>query len=126
MRIGILPLFFFILIVTNCVALNTTGLTNRYKGSEAKDKIEEAATVAAQLYAISTGDLAGSTYINNIFLPPILVNLQPSEYYKKEDVNACVEEIKLFGALKLQPTIAVLFGQCSNLQPDNNVYGNLD
>ncbi|EIE01719.1 TIGR04452 family lipoprotein [Leptospira licerasiae] len=126
MRIGILPLLFILLIAANCVALNTTGLTNRYKGSEAKDKIEEAATVAAQLYAISTGDLTGTTYINNIFLPPILAGIKPSEYYAKDDVNACVDEIKLFGALGLAPTIGVLFGQCSNLQPDNNVYGNIN
>ncbi|MGJ4747118.1 TIGR04452 family lipoprotein [Leptospira sp. SA-E8] len=126
MRIGILPLLFILVIAVNCVALNTTGLTNRYKGSEAKDKIQEAATVAAQLYAIGTGDFSGSTYLNNIYLPPILAGIKPSEYYAKDDVNACVDEIKLFGALKLQPSIAVLFGQCSNLQPDNNVYGNVD
>lgn len=126
MRIGILPFLFILMIAVNCVALNTTGLTNRYKGSEAKDKIKDAATVAAQLYAISTGDFTGTTYINNIVLPPILAGIKPGEYYAKDDVNACVDEIKLFGALGLAPTIGVLFGQCSNLQPDNNVYGNVN
>lgn len=123
MRFTALIFFVSISVFANCALLNRTGLTDRYKGSEAQDMIQDAATISAQLYAISTSDFNGATYVQNILFPGILAGIKPSEYYVKDDIDSCVSEIKLFGVLGINPLIPAVFGQCSNLQPDGTVYG---
>ncbi|TGJ98561.1 TIGR04452 family lipoprotein [Leptospira langatensis] len=121
MRVKILAIVSFLFILSNCVVANQTGFTDRYKGSVAKSKIQEAATTGAALYAVAASDASGATYINNILLPPILANFSPTEYYNKSDVDSCAEEIKNFAALGVRPVVTVLFGQCTNIQPDGLV-----
>ncbi|TGJ99347.1 TIGR04452 family lipoprotein [Leptospira semungkisensis] len=121
MRVKILAVASFFYFLANCAVANQTGATDRYKGSVAKTKIQEAATTGAALYAVAAQDASGATYINNIVLPPILANFTPTEYYAKADVDSCAEEIKNFAALGVRPVVTVLFGTCTNIQPDGLV-----
>ncbi len=123
MQIRVFSILFLIVALADCALLNRTGTTDRYKGSAVKDKIQDASTVSAQLYAISSGDFSGATYAQNVIFPAILAGIEPGEYYAKADVDSCVSEIKLFGALGVQPVVATVFGQCSTLKPDGTVYG---
>ncbi|EPG67167.1 TIGR04452 family lipoprotein [Leptospira wolffii] len=123
MRLKFLLVLILVSVFANCALLNRSGLTDRYKGKEAQDMIQDAATTSALIYAISTGDYNASVYTQNILLPTILAGIKPSEYYVKADIDSCVSEIKLFGVLGLSPTYSSIFGQCSNLQPEGTIYG---
>ncbi|WP_244283115.1 TIGR04452 family lipoprotein [Leptospira neocaledonica] len=94
--------------ITNCVAIDTLGLTDTYKGDEAKKKLLDAAKIGDYLTANSyftdqgyTGSQLSSLVATQVltasFIDEAVFNLDESKYYKKKDVDNCAQVIQFSG-----------------------------
>lgn len=97
-----------ILFITNCIAVDTLGLTDTYKGDVAKDKLLAAAKIGDYLTASAyfteqgyTGSELDSYVAAQVilasFIDEAVFNLDESKYYKKKDVDNCARVIQFLG-----------------------------
>ncbi|TGN04027.1 TIGR04452 family lipoprotein [Leptospira dzoumogneensis] len=105
-RITITLLIF--LAIANCLAIDTLGLTDTYKGDVAKDKLLAAAKIGDYMTASAyftdqgyTGSQLDSYVIAQVilasFIDEAVIRLDESKYYKKRDVEKCANNIRSFG-----------------------------
>ncbi|EMJ97188.1 TIGR04452 family lipoprotein [Leptospira sp. WS58.C1] len=99
-----------LLFVLNCIAVDTLGITDTYKGDEAKEKLLAAAKVGDYLTATEyftdqgyTGAELDSYVMAQVilasFINETVFNLDESKYYKKKDVDDCAQVIQFLGVV---------------------------
>ncbi|TGL59497.1 TIGR04452 family lipoprotein [Leptospira sarikeiensis] len=82
----------------NCVILNPIGLTvDRIKGSEAASRISDAAITAEILNHTLRGVPTTAIPIG-VLLAPMVAGINSDSYYKKSDVENCVDNLIGFKA----------------------------
>ncbi|GBF38422.1 TIGR04452 family lipoprotein [Leptospira johnsonii] len=120
----LVPGFVFACWIFNCSLIDSTGLVDTvYKGSEAKEKIRNAAYVAdLSFYTAAYGDsaVAASVALYGSIIDSFVVKIDDSKYYKKDDVNACTTDIRRFGASFIADSLGtlILSSNCNNMKPD--------
>ncbi|MEI1278734.1 TIGR04452 family lipoprotein [Leptospira venezuelensis] len=96
--------------ITNCIAIDTLGLTDTYKGDVAKDKLLAAAKIGDYLTASAyfkdqgyTGSQLSSYVLAQVilasFIDETVFNIDESKYYKKKDVDDCAQVIQFLGVI---------------------------
>ncbi|EIE01325.1 MULTISPECIES: TIGR04452 family lipoprotein [Leptospira] len=96
--------------LVNCLVVDTLGLTDTYKGDEAKKRLINAAMVGDYLTANAaftaqgkTGSELESYVIADVlyasFIDELVFKVDESKYYKKRDVEDCATVIRSFGVL---------------------------
>ncbi|TGK01305.1 TIGR04452 family lipoprotein [Leptospira langatensis] len=132
-RISTITILLLMNIAINCLIVDATGLTNTYKGDEAKRRIINAAksgdyltahaAFAAQGYTGS--DLELMTLVDILLASAIdgaVINIDSSRYYKKGDVHACEVQIALLGVqLDTDSFSTYLFSPACELHPDGEI-----
>lgn len=99
-----------LLSVANCLAVDTLGLTDTYKGDVAKEKLIAAAKIGDYLTANAyftdqgyTGSELDSYVAAQVvlasFINEAVFNLDESKYYKKKDVDSCARVIQSLGVI---------------------------
>ncbi|MEI1278178.1 TIGR04452 family lipoprotein [Leptospira venezuelensis] len=108
-------LLIIFLMLSNCIALDTLGLSyDRIKGDEVASKLADAAI---------TTDLVNSTIligqptisITAIF-SSVIAGIDVKKYYKKSEVDDCINDIRGFKGFLLGSTITV--ATSCKLSPD--------
>ncbi|WP_279305857.1 TIGR04452 family lipoprotein [Leptospira perolatii] len=115
----ILTIFFFVLgaSVANCAAFDAAGVSGSMKGTEAAQKINDAALQTDILYfAATTGQ--PNFFISSLYTAEA-AKVEPDKYYKKTDVDKCISNIKTIGLMVLTPNATALF-TCS-LKPNGAI-----
>ncbi|TGK42272.1 TIGR04452 family lipoprotein [Leptospira andrefontaineae] len=120
-----------ILFIANCIAVDTLGLTDTYKGDVAKDKLLAAAKIGDYMTANSyftkqgyTGSELDSYVIAQVilasFVDEAVFGLDESKYYKKKDVDHCAKAIQSFGVVLDQDSFSTfLSNRTCNLSPND-------
>ncbi|TGL59496.1 TIGR04452 family lipoprotein [Leptospira sarikeiensis] len=100
-------IFLVSLIVTNCAILDPIGLTyDRTKGSEASSRIQDAAITTD---IINSSLFYGYTFISlGSLLGPTISGIESDKYYKKSEVDACVNDIKGMKGFLIGATFTIL------------------
>ncbi|WP_411823585.1 TIGR04452 family lipoprotein [Leptospira sp. 'Mane'] len=109
--------------ITNCLILNPVGLNvDREKGSEAADRIRQAAITAdlTNSLILSGGRTAGISILS--LIADDIAGIDPAKYYVKSDVDSCVKEIKGLTGFVLGSAIANILS-CQNLKKDGYLTG---
>ncbi|TGL28359.1 TIGR04452 family lipoprotein [Leptospira koniambonensis] len=99
-----------LLSVANCLAIDTLGLTDTYKGDVAKEKLLAAAKIGDYLTATAyftdqgyTGSELDSYVVAQVVLVSLIdeavFNIDESKYYKKKDVDKCAQVIQYLGVI---------------------------
>ncbi|TGL35925.1 TIGR04452 family lipoprotein [Leptospira koniambonensis] len=97
-----------ILSISKCIAVDTLGLTDTYKGDVAKKKLLDAAKIGDYLMANAyftaqgyTGSELESYVIADViytsFIDEVVFNIDESKYYKKADVDTCAKVLQFLG-----------------------------
>ncbi|PJZ49189.1 TIGR04452 family lipoprotein [Leptospira saintgironsiae] len=120
-----------ILSVANCVAVDTLGITDTYKGDEAKKKLLAAAKIGDYLTANAafteqgyTGSQLDSLVATQVITASIIdeavFSLDESKYYKKKDVDNCAQVIQFLGvALDYDSFTTYLTNRTCRLSPND-------
>ncbi|PKA16550.1 TIGR04452 family lipoprotein [Leptospira haakeii] len=120
-----------ILSIANCIAVDTLGLTDTYKGDVAKDKLLAAAKIGDYLTATAyftdqgyTGSQLDSYVAAQViyasFIDEAVFNLDESKYYKKHDVDTCALVIQFLGvAVDFDSFTSYLSNKSCRLVPDD-------
>ncbi|PJZ68382.1 hypothetical protein CH373_05870 [Leptospira perolatii] len=89
----LLSIFFFVMgaSLSNCVALDVTGLSGSIKGTEAAQRINDA---ALKTDIISFAVMGQSDFFISSLFTAEAAKIEPDKYYKKADVDECIENIK--------------------------------
>ncbi|TGK05900.1 TIGR04452 family lipoprotein [Leptospira selangorensis] len=118
-------------LMANCIAVDTLGLTDTYKGDVAKDKLLAAAKIGDYMTATAyftdqgyTGSQLDSYVLAQVmlasFIDETVFNLDESKYYKKHDVDTCALVIKFLGvAADLDSFTSYLSNKTCNLVPND-------
>ncbi|MGJ4747631.1 TIGR04452 family lipoprotein [Leptospira sp. SA-E8] len=122
-----------ILSVINCVAVDTLGLTDTYKGDEAKKKLLAAAKIGDYLTANAafteqgyTGSQLDSLVATQVITASIIdeavFSIDESKYYKKKDVDNCAQVIQFLGvALDYDSFTTYLTNRTCRLSPNDMI-----
>lgn len=117
--------------ITNCVAVDTLGFTDTYKGDEAKKKLLAAAKIGDYLTANAyftdqgeTGSELESHVLSQVilasFIDEVVFNIDGSKYYKKKDVDNCAQVIQFLGvALDYDSFTTYLTNRTCRLSPND-------
>ncbi|PJZ25421.1 lipoprotein [Leptospira hartskeerlii] len=120
-----------ILSIANCVAVDTLGLTDAYKGDVAKNKLLAAAKIGDYLTANAyftdqgyTGSQLDSFVATQVilasFIDEAVFNLDESKYYKKKDVDNCAQVIQFLGvALDYDSFTTYMTNRTCRLSPND-------
>lgn len=117
--VGMISLLSFV----NCVAVDSLGLSDAVKGSEARSQIKAAALTSDILF-YGSADPANAAMITalDLFLTDIYLKIDDSKYYKKSDVDKCVKDVQTIGLLVMDPSQTVLTSKnCSDLQANGPI-----
>ncbi|TGK35631.1 TIGR04452 family lipoprotein [Leptospira andrefontaineae] len=117
--VGMISLLTF----ANCVAVDSLGLSDAVKGSEARSQIKAAALTSDILF-YGSADPANAAMITalDLFLTDIYLKIDDSKYYKKSDVDKCVKDVQTIGLLVMDPSQTVLTSKnCSDLQANGPI-----
>ncbi|TGK07509.1 TIGR04452 family lipoprotein [Leptospira semungkisensis] len=132
-RISVIAILLFANMLTNCLVVDATGLTNTYKGDEAKRRIINAAKsgdyltarAAFEAQGYTGSDLTFMTLLDILLVSAIdgaVINIDSSRYYKKGDVHACEVQIALLGVqLDTDSFSTYLISPACELKPDGEV-----
>ncbi|MDI7216270.1 TIGR04452 family lipoprotein [Leptospira santarosai] len=98
-----------ILLVLHCNLMNEAGLANdRVKGSEAKQKIDDASqSLIVILAAYDKSILTASNFLLNMSASKV-AGIDPSAYYDKKSLDNCLEAIQTWGYLIRSPGFMAL------------------
>ncbi|PKA15660.1 TIGR04452 family lipoprotein [Leptospira haakeii] len=119
--------------ITNCLIWDAVGLTETYRGDEAKKKLIGAARVGDYFLADSTNKADGYTgdeLISRTLLDVIMaslinetvISLNESRYYRKRDVNECAKVLSYSGPIfDFDSYVMYSFNSTCNLRPDNEI-----
>ncbi|TGK02746.1 TIGR04452 family lipoprotein [Leptospira langatensis] len=116
--------FLIALTLGNCAVLDPIGLSNRVKGADARQQIKDATTQTEALIFGSLGApaaLVAQAVVMDTILTGAVAKVDDSKYYKKDDVDGCVKEIKTTGLLVLGPFYTVLLTSKCDLKADGAV-----
>ncbi|WP_046690895.1 TIGR04452 family lipoprotein [Leptospira santarosai] len=105
----------------NCNLMNESGLLNdRIKGSEVKQKIDDASqTLIIVLASYDKSILTASNFLLNMSASKV-AGIDSKAYYDKKSVDNCLEAIQTWGYLIRSPGFMALI-EC-RLKPENPLY----
>ncbi|TGM04702.1 TIGR04452 family lipoprotein [Leptospira yasudae] len=111
----------YILLIVNCNQLNEAGFANdRIKGSEVKQKIDDASqTLIIVLASYDKSILTASNFLLNMSASKV-AGIDSNAYYDKQSVDNCLEAIQTWGYLIRSPGFMALI-EC-RLKPENPLY----
>lgn len=124
-RIYSLLLLFLLVISANCILLDETGYSDSFTGKEAKQKIKESA--AGTDYIIYFLDYTPEMTLLGVLLNQaildILLKIDESKYYNKEEVRKCASDIaRIGGGSGLDSVTALPFlNSCNRLEPNGPI-----
>ncbi len=116
----------FWLALSHCVALNMAGVSDSYKGTEAKKKIKDAAFGAdIWAYGLIYGEknATGLAVVDGAFVD-IYSKINDAKYYPKSDVDKCADDVYNFGILLIADgsTTTLISKNCTGLKANGLVY----
>ncbi|PJZ48153.1 TIGR04452 family lipoprotein [Leptospira saintgironsiae] len=114
---------FSLLSFANCLAMDSLGLSESVKGSEARSQIKAAALTSDILF-YGSADPANAAMITaiDLFLTDLYLKIDDSKYYKKADVDKCVKDVQVIGLLVMDPSQTVLTSKnCSDLKANGPI-----
>jgi len=115
-----LPKFILLisLVVSNCIALDTLGLSyDRIKGDEVAAKLADAAIMTD---LVNSTILIGQPQISiTAIFSSVIAGIDVKKYYKKSEVDDCINDIRGFKGFLLGSTITV--ATSCKLSPDGPI-----
>lgn len=112
-----------ILSFANCLAMDSLGLSDSVKGSEARSQIKAAAMTSDILFYGSVDPAnAGIITALDLFLTDLYLKIDDNKYYKQADVDKCVKDVQVIGLLILDPSTTVATSNnCSGLKANGEI-----
>lgn len=132
-RLGTILTVLSIGFITNCLIWDAVGLTETYRGDEAKKKLIGAAKVGDYLMADIvykadgyTGDELISRTLVDVIMASLInetvISLNESRYYRKRDVNECAKVLSYSGPVfGFDSFVIYSFNTTCRLRPDNEI-----
>ncbi|TGK39798.1 TIGR04452 family lipoprotein [Leptospira andrefontaineae] len=120
-------------LITNCLIWDAVGLTETYRGDEAKKKLIGAARVGDYLMAdiaYQEDGYTGEELISRTLLDVIMaslinetvMSLNESRYYRKREVNECAKVLSYSGPIfDFDSFVIYSFNSTCSLRPDNEI-----
>ncbi|TGL60642.1 TIGR04452 family lipoprotein [Leptospira sarikeiensis] len=112
-----------LLVFANCLAVDSLGLSDSVKGSEAREEIKQAALTSDILFygSVDPANAAMITAID-LFLTDLYLKIDDSKYYKKADVDKCVSDVRVIGLLVMDPSTTVATSaNCNKLKANGAI-----
>ncbi len=114
----------FAVCVMNCAVLDPAGISDSYKGSEARQKIKDAAFTSDLLYysSVNPPDVALQITQLDGILTNLYLKIDDSKYYDKSTVDKCVKDVQTIGLLILDASTTVLTSKnCNDLKANGPI-----
>lgn len=109
-KINIFIIILLYCFLSNCIVVDTLGLTDAYKGDVAKRKLIDAAMIGDSLTARAaftaqgyTGPELESYIIADVIyvslIDEMVFKIDESKYYKKDDIDDCAKALQFLGVI---------------------------